>query len=336
MYHPMIKDSLTNKEEKMQKKFDAFFSNHKEETRKPYDIKKHRRSIYNTLCTMYKNSENKIDRDQILEKFVSEEQKNNFRHTNVYNKEWIIKIFKEFFTSQKKQWKNTWSVSELNEWNESLVITLSRKYWYQGKQTIDREIFIKEYNLDSLDCVFIRNAPIRTPIVIEDISNHIRKTIEWKGTNKRSPRDLYIKKPQYLKRLGKKYRDSEGKIDRLYILHKVFTDNDIIEGFKHRYACDRLLWVPEKVRKKYEYIDVNNRGINSNEPNPEDIYIEKEQNKDKDMLINKIYESMDKILSDEEKQLLFLFLEWDKGEKKTIEKIIQKIKDDLNLSVDII
>lgn len=83
----MTKEQLISKEEKIQKSFDAFFSDLKEETRKPYDFKRYNRSIYNILCISYKNTDDKIDWDQILKKFVPEDQKTMFRHTNVYNKE---------------------------------------------------------------------------------------------------------------------------------------------------------------------------------------------------------------------------------------------------------
>jgi hypothetical protein len=75
------------KKEKIQKNFDCFFEHWEEDTRRPTDFKNFKRSIYNILCHDYKNHESKkIDRDYILNTFISEKNKENFDHTNIYNK----------------------------------------------------------------------------------------------------------------------------------------------------------------------------------------------------------------------------------------------------------
>lgn len=89
----------------------------------------------------------------------------------------------------------------------------------------------------------------------------------------------------------------------------MFDDETIVKAFRHRYAYNRLLKVPEKVKKDNKLVDINDIGIDSHEPDPEQIFIEKEQTSDKEKLINKIYESIDRALSEKEKQQLFLFLE---------------------------
>ena len=90
-----------NKEEKIQTGFDTFFADFKGNTWRPSDFKHYQRSIYNILCSSYKNTENKINREYIVENFVPEEKRIKFKHTNVYSRERIVKIFQEFFASQK-------------------------------------------------------------------------------------------------------------------------------------------------------------------------------------------------------------------------------------------
>lgn len=317
-----------HKEEKIKKSFNIFFSDFKEKKRRPSDFKQYQRSIYNTLCSSYKNTENKIDREYVIDNFVPKEKKIQFKHTNIYNKEGVIKSFQDFFASQKEKWKDTRNTSELEEWNESLVITLGKKYGYEGKQMVNRELCVKEYDLDRLGCVFKRNAPLRTPITIERVNKGVYEIISRSNWWKRSPGSLFRQKPQYLKRLGKKYRDERWKIDWLYILYKVFDDSTIVNTFKHRYTYDRLLNLPTKTK---EIIQIDqNRGRRDNDGlNPEELYIQNEEDELKQWLINSIYESIDKNLSDKEKEMLFSFLEWNESHKIEVEEIILKLKEDI-------
>ena len=322
-----------DKEEKIKKWFTIFFSDFKESVWRPTDFKKYQKSIYNILCSSYKDRDNTIDRTYIIENLVPEDKKNNFRHTNIYNKRKIVSIFKSFFTSQKNKGKTTWNIWDLEERNNSLLITLSKIYWRQWKQYVDREKFIKEYNLDKLGYTFIRNAPIRTPITIEEINNELFKIIQTNQA-KWSPNSLVQYKPQYLKRLGKKYRDEKWKIDWLYIIHKVLSDNEVISKFRHRYAYDRLLKVPSKTKENIQ-IDSNYWRIDNDTLNPEEMYIQKEEEIAKEIMINKIYQSIETNLSNEEKETLFSFLEGD-SKGKAIEDIIFKIKKNLENNDSII
>lgn len=160
----MLMEKSLTKEGKIKKSFDEFFSDFEEKNRRPSDFKQHKRSIYNILCSSYKNKNNKIDWKYILKNFVAKEKRSSFQHTNVYNEAGIIGSFAKFFLHQKQKWKNTWSIAELNEWNESFVITISRKYGYKNTQMVDWEKCIQDYTLDQSWCIFTRNAPIRTPI----------------------------------------------------------------------------------------------------------------------------------------------------------------------------
>lgn len=318
-----------SKEKKIKTGFDIFFSDFKEKTWRPSDFKQYQRSIYKTLCSSYKNTENKIDREYIVNKFVPEEKKIAFKRTNIYNKEWIISVFQDFFVSQKEKWKDTWSVSELEERNESLVITLARKYGYQGKQIVNREACVKEYDLDWLGCIFQRNAPLRTPITMERVNEELHEIISSNDWWKRSPDSLFRKKPQYLKRLGKKQRDERWKIDWLYILYKIVDDMTIINAFSHRYASDRLLSLPTKTKETIQ-IDQNYGRKDDEWLNPEELYIQSEEDKVKQWLIDTIYASIEKRLSDQEKKILFLFLKWNGEHNEEIAAIIEKIRKDLD------
>lgn len=317
-----------DKEEKIKKSFDTFFSDFKEKTWRPSDFKQYKRSIYKILCSSYKNTENKIDRKYIVENFVPEEERSKFKHTNIYNREWIITTFKQFFASQKEKWKDTRNISELEKWNESLVITLSRKYGYQNKQRVNREVCVEEHDLDGLGCVFKRNAPLRTPITMERVNEELHEIINGNNWWKWSPDSLFRKKPQYLKRLGKKYRDERWKIDWLYILYKVFDDTTIVDAFKHRYTYDRLLDLPTKTKESIQ-IDQNYGRKDNDALNPEELYIQNEENEVKQWLTNRIYESIEKKLSNQEKEILFSFLEWNQSHKIEVEKIILKLKEDM-------
>ncbi len=319
------------KEERIQKSFDSFFSEFENISRRSSDFKQYNRSIYNILCTSYKNTDNKIDWKYIIKTFVQEDKRNNFQHTNIYNYRWIIKKFKEFFLSQKQQGKTTWTVSDLENRNESLLITLARKYGYKNTQVVDREKCIEDYKLDKFWCIFKRDRPIRTPILIENINKKLKEIIKKNG--KWSPSILHNQKPQYLRWFGRKYRDKEWKIDRLYIIHKVFDDEKIIKAFRHRYAYDRLLKVPEKIRKGNVFIDLDPKKHSGGDLNPEEILINKEHIEEKEKMIKMMYKSIEKTLSEEEKNQLFWFLEWNEGEKSDIDSIIQKIKENIDINV---
>lgn len=318
--------STVTQEEKIKKSFTTFFSEFTEKTWRPIDFKKHQRAIYNILCREFKNNNNKIHRDFIVKNFVPEDKRNTFNHTNIYNKQWIVDAFKAFFAAQKKQGKTSWTVKELEWWNESLLITLSREYGYQGTQTVDREKFVEDYKLNELGCVFKRNAPLRTPITLERINKDLQKILTHHIPT-RSPDDL---KPQYLKRLGKKRRDEKGNIDRLYIIHKVLEDKDIVNAFDHRYSYNRLLKVPTKAQKKFE-IDNNQGKIDHGTLNPEEILIKKEEQEIKNTLLKRIYHSIETSLSDEEREILFTFLEGNQKDKQSVQHIIIKLKDTLEL-----
>ena len=112
----------------------AFLKAWWKDSRRPSDFKQYKRSIYNILCSDYKNEDNKIDREEILVKFISQENQKNFTRTNIYNKQWILTIFSEFFESQKNKWKKTRTVWELTNRNQSLVITIWKKYWRQEQR----------------------------------------------------------------------------------------------------------------------------------------------------------------------------------------------------------
>lgn len=314
------------REEKIKESFEAFFTDFERETWRSSDFKKYQQSIYNVLCANYKNDDNKINREYILEHFVPKEKKNGFKHTNVYDKIWITNAFKEFFAIQKEKWKLTWSTSDLEEWNQSLVITLSNQYWHQNRQKVDREKFEKDYELENLGCTFIRKAPIRTPISIENINKDLQELLGKKYTGTRSPDSLFTYKPQYLKRLGKKYRDERGKIDRIFIIHKVLNDKDIIDTFRHRYAYDRLLKVPsETTRRNRIKKEIKDR----DSLNPEELLIFNEEETTKKILLQRIYESMERILTKWEKQLVYNFLEGDITKKRETENIIKRLKTDI-------
>jgi hypothetical protein len=74
------------REQEIQSNFDSFFILTDGE-RTPSDFKQYNRSIYNVLCKLYKNEDNKINRDYILQKFVPEDKTKEFQRTNIYNKQ---------------------------------------------------------------------------------------------------------------------------------------------------------------------------------------------------------------------------------------------------------
>jgi len=312
--------SKKEKEIKIQNSFNDFFVLTKSK-RRPTDFKSYNKSIYNVLCTLYKNEDNKINRDHILQKFVPEDRAKDFKHTNIYNKLWIIKVFKDFFESQKIKWKLTRSVWELSSRKESLTITISREYWYNGDWFVNREAFVDEYKLNTLGCRFIREAPIHTKINVEAITQGIKDIVENNGY--RSP----AIKPQYLKRLWQRYIDQNWKIDRLYILYKLIDNIEIAEKFRHRYAKHRWLDAP---RTRTNRKDISEYNLPYIWLNPEELLIEKEEQKEyldnKDKLYNMISN-----LSGPEQEVIQRFLAGEDYDQGMFFNIITKLKNNFNL-----
>ncbi len=308
-------------EKEIQNSFDNFFILSKGE-RRPSDFKSYNRSIYNVLCKSYKNLDDKIDWDYILQRFVPEDKIKEFQRTNIYNKQWIIKSFSDFFESQKIKWKNTRTVWDLDNRNESLVMTISRKYGYNGSWFVNRETFIDEYKLNTLGCPFVRDAPIRRTIVLEAINKEIKNIL--KNNRYRSPNILSIKKPQYLKRLWKRYRDHNWKIDRLYILYKVM-DIQIAKQFRHRYAIHRWLDNPSAQTNSK---DISKYNVPYEGLNPEELLIQKEEQQAYLQNRENLYKLISN-LSSAEQQVIQKFLAEEVYDQKMFFDTLTKLRNSL-------
>lgn len=316
-------DRKLAREDKISKVFQNFFESRKsDESRKPYDFKSYNASLYAVLRTNYRTEDNRVDWSLILNKFVPEKYISKFQHTNIYDDKWIKEAFLKFFELQKEKGVLTWSVWELSEYNDSLVMTISKKYGFKWKSFVDREQFIQDYWLDLLWFTFVRNSPIHTKITIERIVSELRRELESDPWFKRSPTKL---RPQYMKWFWKKYRDSYWKIDRLYILYNLLWDENIIARFRHRYYISRLTYVPNRTKDNIQ-LDGRIRIRSLETLNPEEILIRREEDEINQFLVNKIYDIIDKELSDEEKIKLFDRMNSDSNEMSEVEKIISKIK----------
>lgn len=312
-------------EERIAQEFQNFFEKNKgEEMRTPSSLKKYNASLYAVLRKEYKRSDWKIDRDTMLGQFVSKDKRKLFKHTNIYNEQGIKKEFTSFFKELKKQNKETWTVGDLKNRNESLVITIGKKYWRNDTGYVDREQFAFDYNLGEHGVLFVREVPKRTPITIDRMIKTIEKDLLKSWNKKRFPTTLHNK---YLKWLGKRYRDENGKIDWLYIIYKVLSDSEINKKFTHRYYISRLLEPPKKIREK-ELLQPYHMKDKS-EKNPEEELIEREENDYKENLLQGIYEIIEKNLSKEEQQELFNRMESEEKDTNTIDNILIKLRENI-------
>jgi hypothetical protein len=256
-----------------------------------------------------------------LNTFISEKNKENFDHTNIYNKKWILKIFEEFFDYQHKLWRSTRTTSELKNRNKSLIMTIGRKYWRKWLWYVNREQFTKDYNLDSMQCTFKRESQKQTPITIERIKENIIQSITDQG--KRTPTTI---KPRYLKRLGKRYRDNNWKIDRIIIIYKILYEDIIAKQFRHRYKYNRLISAPRNTTNK-PYKNLNEYW--NGEKNPEEILIQKEEDELKEKRLNEITKNIQELLSTKEQETIKKFIESNNTQKENIEieNILKKLKN---------
>lgn len=131
---------------------------------------------------------------------------------------------------------------------------------------------------------------------------------------------LYESRRSYYKRLTNKFRTDNNKVDRLYILYKEIVNIELIKRFRHRYSDH--LGISATNKSSTSAKEVNWNKIHERSKNPEDLLIEKEDNKKNKDILEKMISQLDS----SEKEVINNFLEEKEYDADKFADIILKLR----------